>query len=159
MANQMEHDWASWVSYQARDAVERLVEVSACRQRRSHVSELGVDCGPQEQSRGLAGACPGSCSWWRGPCHLARVSKFLHGLASALSRAGGVHTLVFSIPALNLLVCALLHLSFEDSCARRLVEFRNLQDVCGIDPVVDPSSHDMITGDIELVNWYLAVQC
>ena len=51
----------------------------------------------------------------------------------------------------------LLHLTLEDSGARRFVEAGELQDVCGIDPVIASAAHDMVASDFELVNRDIAV--
>ena len=51
---------------------------------------------------------------------------------------------------------AFLHLSFKDSCSRGLIEFRDLQDVCRIDPVVGASAHDMVPCTAEFVDRDLA---
>ena len=59
-------------------------------------------------------------------------------------------TLVFSIPALNLFVHTLLNLSLEDSGPCWFVVVRNFEDMCGIDVVVIPPAHDMITFYVEL---------
>lgn len=60
--------------------------------------------------------------------------------------------LVFAIAALDLLMHALLHLSLQDSRSCWFVEAGDLQNVGGIDPVVGAASHDMVSGDLELVD-------
>lgn len=74
--------------------------------------------------------------------------------------AGDECTLEFAITSLDLLVVALLNISLEDTCSRRLVEGGGFQDVCGIDPVVGLASHDVFplpigTGELEFPDWVL----
>lgn len=61
-------------------------------------------------------------------------------------------TLVFAISSLHLLVHALLDLALENAGASRLVEVGDLQDVGCIDPVVGAAAHNMVAGNIELVD-------
>lgn len=46
----------------------------------------------------------------------------------------------------------LLDFALENTGPGRLVEVCYLEDVCRIDPVVSAASHDMVAGDIELVD-------
>lgn len=48
-----------------------------------------------------------------------------------------------------------LHFFFQNPCPRWLVIFCDFQDLSGIDPVVMPSSHDMMTSETELIHWNL----
>jgi hypothetical protein len=66
--------------------------------------------------------------------------------------------LVFAITTLDLFVFVLLDLALEYPRPCRLVEPRSLEDVCRIDPVVVPPTHDMlleVRAELELVNRYL----
>ena len=85
---------------------------------------------------------PGSCT--------ARLSA-----PDRLCKTWVLSTLVFSIPALHLLVDAFLHLSLENSCPRGLVIVGHFQDVCRIDPVVGAAAHDMVGSDGVFVDRYL----
>ena len=67
--------------------------------------------------------------------------------------------LVFAIAALDFLVYALLHFSFQDSGSCWFVKAGNLQDVSSIDPFVRPSSHDMVIADLELIDGHLQIEC
>lgn len=51
---------------------------------------------------------------------------------------------------------ALLDFSFEDAGARWFIQARSLQDVCRIDPVVDPAAHHTVRPDFEFVHRDLA---
>ena len=64
-------------------------------------------------------------------------------------------TLIFAISTLHLLVNALLDLPFEDASSSWFVKTGNLEDVCRIDPIVRPASHDMVSKQLELVDRYL----
>jgi hypothetical protein len=63
-----------------------------------------------------------------------------------------VHTLVFSVSTLHLLMYALLHLALKNAGPARLVVVRDLQDVGSIDPVVGSASHTVVTFAIELIH-------
>lgn len=52
-------------------------------------------------------------------------------------------TLILPVSSLDLLMGILLHLSLQDARSCGLVEAGGLQDVCGVDPVVLATSHDM----------------
>ena len=52
-------------------------------------------------------------------------------------------TLVFAITSLDFLMNILLYFAFKDSCAGGLVKASSLQNVGGIDPIVQSPSHDM----------------
>ena len=63
-----------------------------------------------------------------------------------------IRTLVFAVSSLNLLVYTLLHFSLENPSSGWLVEVRDFQDVCSIDPIVRSTSHDLISFAQELVH-------
>lgn len=92
-------------------------------------------------------------------CPLSRgIQVPSSGVRKSRDCAKGKPTLVFSITTLNLLVNILLYVSFEDPSPSWLVKASSLQDVCRIDPIVLPSSHDMflhITAKLEFVYRYL----
>lgn len=69
------------------------------------------------------------------------------------------HTLIFPVSTLDLLMHAFLHFSFQDPRPRGLVKIGYFEDMCGIDPAVGPPAHDIVAVDIELVDWYLSVEC
>lgn len=64
-------------------------------------------------------------------------------------------TLIFSIPALHLLVYPLLHLSFEDPGPGRLVEVGSFEYVGRIDIIVFTATHDLLAIDKKLIHRYL----
>ena len=66
--------------------------------------------------------------------------------------------LVLPISTLDLFMDTLLHLSFKDSCSCGFVEAGDLENVCCVDPVVGSSSHDMVTTDLQLIDWHLRSQ-
>ena len=70
-------------------------------------------------------------------------------------------SLIFSITALDLFVRFFLNFSLQNSRSGRLVEPRSFQDVCGIDPVVLPTSHDMffeVHAELEFIDRNLPPQ-
>ena len=89
---------------------------------------------------------------WDPGSYTARLSA-----PDRLCKTWVLSTLVFSIPALHLLVDALLHFSLENSCPRGLVIIGHFQDVRRIDPVVGASAHDMVGSDGVFVDRYLLV--
>jgi hypothetical protein len=85
--------------------------------------------------------------------HVPAACQTCHmGLSSDLEC---VHTLVFSVSALHLLMYTLLHLAFEDAGPARFVVVCDLQDVGSVDPVVGSASHAVVTFAVELVDWDL----
>ena len=74
-----------------------------------------------------------------------------------ISRCPLCYTLIFAISALYLLVHSLLDFSLKNPSSRRLVKIRNFQYVCGIDPVIGPSSHYLVSIGIEFVYRHLEV--
>lgn len=80
---------------------------------------------------------------------LRQVSAFFEGNPRAL---------VLAVPALHLLVDALLDLALEDAGARGLVVVGDLEDVRCVDPVVGAPAHDVVAVDIALVHGHLEEQ-
>lgn len=68
---------------------------------------------------------------------------------------GVVCTLILAVASLHLLVRAFLHFPFEYTGSSRLVVVGDLEDMCGIDPIVRTSTHYMIATDIEFIDRYL----
>lgn len=66
--------------------------------------------------------------------------------------------LVLSISTLNFLMDTLLHFSFQNSCPGRFIEAGDFENMCGIDPVVGPTSHDVVGADFELVDGHLQAE-
>jgi hypothetical protein len=60
--------------------------------------------------------------------------------------------LVLSVAALHFFVYAFLDFALEDSGPGRLVEVGDFEDVGRIDPVVGAAAHDVVAGDVELVD-------
>lgn len=83
---------------------------------------------------------PGSCPW---------------SLSVAVRNGRGsraVPTLVLSISSLNLLMNPLLHFPLQDPGSRRFVEVGDLEDMCGIDPVIRPPPHHLVAIGDEFVH-------
>lgn len=68
-----------------------------------------------------------------------------------LSHAG-MDTLVFAVTALDLLMNPFLHLTLEDTGSRWLIEPCNFENMCRIDPVIRPPSHNTVGTDLELIH-------
>lgn len=69
-----------------------------------------------------------------------------------------MRTLVFAVATLDLLVCRLLHIPFEDTSTCWLIETSGFQNMCRIDPIVVPPSHNMlfqIVSKLEFIYRYL----
>jgi hypothetical protein len=82
--------------------------------------------------------------------HLLEHAVALGQHAPVVQRHPG--PLVLSVPALHFFVYAFLDFALEDSGTGRLVEVGDFEDVGRIDPVVGTAAHDVVAGDIELVD-------
>ena len=63
--------------------------------------------------------------------------------------------MIFSVTSLYLFVHSFLYFSFQYPRSCGLVESSNFKDMCRIDPIVRPASHDMVSKQLELVDRYL----
>ena len=87
------------------------------------------------------------------PCPYAELP-----LAHAFSiLIANVHTLIFPIPPLHLLMHPLLHLPLQNPRSRRLVIVSHFQDVRRVDPVVGAAAHDMVAVGVVFVDRDLAL--
>jgi hypothetical protein len=109
-------------------------------------------CGRQEQNQRLCPICRRCCCAQQGDGRPAEESMSLLKIQPKdnLLQPECFVTLVFSISTLNLLMDAFLNLPFEDAGSRRLVKPSRFEDMCRIDPVVCPSSHDAISVQLKL---------
>jgi hypothetical protein len=67
------------------------------------------------------------------------------------------HTLILAIPALHLLMHSLLHLTFEDARASRLVVVGDFQNVGRVNPVVRATPHHMVVVHRQFIDRHIAV--
>jgi hypothetical protein len=66
-----------------------------------------------------------------------------------------IHTLIFPVSTLDLLVYTLLHLALKNPSPAGLVILRDFQDVGSVDPIVRSSSHAVVTFAVEFIDGYL----
>lgn len=67
------------------------------------------------------------------------------------------HTLIFAIATLDFLVHPLLNLAFQNSSSCRLIKACSFKNMCCIDPIVTPPSHNTVAIDLELEHGDLVV--
>ena len=61
-------------------------------------------------------------------------------------------TLIFPISALYFFVHTFLHFSLEDSSSSWFIVIGDLQDMRRVDPIVGPTTHDVVSSDIVFVH-------
>lgn len=61
-------------------------------------------------------------------------------------------TLIFTITTLYFFVDPFLHLTFEYTCSRWLVEPSYFENMCSIDPIISPPSHNAVAVEFKLVD-------
>lgn len=65
------------------------------------------------------------------------------------------YTLVLAISTLHLFMDALLNLALQNARSRGFIKPSHFEDVRSIDPIVGPSSHNMVAIDLEFIHRYL----